>query len=144
MLLQNSIQVRINEDKIFQKKSLTNSFNLDANVNIRKCKTLSNVIFAEFSRSFKKSRELHLDDFINLLNDESVFLKNQFSMKKSNADQNDKISILSKSSQAFKELKEQRSVSVDVRFNVYEIDEEKDRDFDYNNESIADVEIDLK
>ena len=65
-------------------------------------------------------------------------------MRESNADQNDEISILSKSSQAFKKLKEQRSVNVDVQFNVYEIDEEKDRDFNYNDENIADVEINLK
>ena len=76
VLLQNSIQVRIDEDKIFQKKSSMNFFNLDTNVNIRKRKTFLNVIFAESSRSFKKSRELYLDDSINLLNDENAFLKN--------------------------------------------------------------------
>ena len=144
MSLQNSIQVRIDEDKTSQKKSSTNSFNLDANMNIKKRKTLSNVIFTEFLRLFKKSQRLHLENSIDLLSNENAFLKNQFSMKKLNADQNDEISLLLELSQAFKKLKKQRSTSVDVRFNVYEIDEEKNRDSNYNDESIVDVEINLK
>ena len=61
-----------------------------------------------------------------------------------NIDKNVDISILSKSSQAFKELKEKRSINVNVQFNVYEINQEKDCDFDYNDENILNIEIDLK
>ena len=113
-------------------------------MNIKKRKALSNVISSRSSRSFKKSRELHLENSIDLLSDESALLKNQSSIRKSNVDKNVEISILSKSSKAFKKSKERRSASVDVRFDVYEIDEEKDHNFDYNDKSISDVEIDLK
>ena len=136
--------MRIDEEKISQEKLSTNSINLNANVNIKKRKAFLNVILSRSSRSSKKSRELHLEDFIDLLNDENAFSKDRSSTRKSNVDKNVEISILSESSQTFKKSKERRSVNVDVRFNLYEIDKEKDRDFDYNNESISDVEIDLK
>ena len=97
MLSKNFIQMRIDKDKTFQKKPSMNSFNLNANVNIKKRKTLSNMILSKSSRLFKKSQRLHFDDFIDLLSDKSAFSKNRSSTKKSNIDKNVEISLLSKS-----------------------------------------------